>query len=374
MKQKLLMAVFFIAFILYGYSQEPEISQTGNPCGSPCTFQVCEVPLAKDLLQEVSYQQALKIQIGTDLESYPNISKNLVPSSMHPFMETLMQAFDTHRAIILSPDMIWLLICQGFAQHVNIHAEELRHKFVKHQGKETISVRRDDFTKGKLDNPWQEVFPEFTAGIRKHVGDELHDLVIAHFSTTGELEKAAFEVTLMDAMKKYFSYMFTTLCGIPSVTLEGTKADWELLIAKVQSLRQYELDWWIDELLPVLGQFAAAMDGKVDKTFWSGIFKYIPSGRGSGAFPSINGWCIKLFPYLSHERKNPYLSQPPDEKRGLDFGDIPSGLSKVEFIWKYFNKEFPMEFLAGFVGISQNRETMALRPEIGWAVRDGSSK
>jgi hypothetical protein len=29
-----------------------------------------------------------------------------------------------------------------------------------------------------------------------------------------------------------------------------------------------------------------------------------------------------------------------------------------------------MQFLAGFVGISQNPITHALRPEIGWIVRD----
>ncbi|MCI5212341.1 MAG: DUF4419 domain-containing protein, partial [Candidatus Electrothrix sp. ATG2] len=30
----------------------------------------------------------------------------------------------------MSPDMFWLLICQGFARHVNANSEELRHRFV----------------------------------------------------------------------------------------------------------------------------------------------------------------------------------------------------------------------------------------------------
>jgi hypothetical protein len=29
-----------------------------------------------------------------------------------------------------------------------------------------------------------------------------------------------------------------------------------------------------------------------------------------------------------------------------------------------------MQFLAGFVGIKQDEESLALRPEIGWAVRE----
>jgi hypothetical protein len=29
-----------------------------------------------------------------------------------------------------------------------------------------------------------------------------------------------------------------------------------------------------------------------------------------------------------------------------------------------------MEVLGGFVGVSQNKETLAVKPEIGWAVRE----
>jgi hypothetical protein len=29
-----------------------------------------------------------------------------------------------------------------------------------------------------------------------------------------------------------------------------------------------------------------------------------------------------------------------------------------------------MEFIGGILGVSQDRETLSLRPEIGWAVRD----
>ena len=31
---------------------------------------------------------------------------------------------------------------------------------------------------------------------------------------------------------------------------------------------------------------------------------------------------------------------------------------------------FDMEFLGGFVGVAQDQETLTLRPEIGWAVRE----
>jgi hypothetical protein len=45
-------------------------------------------------------------------------------------------------------------------------------------------------------------------------------------------------------------------------------------------------------------------------------------------------------------------------------------LSKSPFRWLYLDKTFDMDFLGGFVGVAQDPETLALRPEIGWAVRE----
>jgi len=50
--------------------------------------------------------------------------------------------------------------------------------------------------------------------------------------------------------------------------------------------------------------------------------------------------------------------------------EFPTGLSCVPFIWQYLRDEIAMELLGGFVGISQDRTTLGLRPAIGWAVRE----
>ena len=46
------------------------------------------------------------------------------------FLQNILTAYRHDLPICLSPDDIWLLICQGFAQHVNFNAEELRSLFV----------------------------------------------------------------------------------------------------------------------------------------------------------------------------------------------------------------------------------------------------
>ncbi|MGB1243772.1 MAG: DUF4419 domain-containing protein [Chitinophagales bacterium] len=54
--------------------------------------------------------------------------------------------------------------------------------------------------------------------------------------------------------------------------------------------------------------------------------------------------------------------------------DLPKGLSKADFVLDNNGDKSKMEFLAGFVGISQDSKTKALRPEINWAVVDSGKK
>jgi hypothetical protein len=49
---------------------------------------------------------------------------------------------------------------------------------------------------------------------------------------------------------------------------------------------------------------------------------------------------------------------------------IPAGLSRVPFVWDYLGTKLPMQFVAGFVGVAQDEDTLAVRPAIGWAVGD----
>ena len=164
---------------------------------------------------------------------------------------------------MLTPDLIWLAIIQGFAKHVNENAEKLRKAFVAHEGKALIEVRRDDFTKGNPKNPWPEMFDKFADQIQKHIGDINMNLIMPDFSTTGDLEKAVASVTLMDSMESYFRYELLTACGIPNVSLKGRVEDWENLKAKAKELEKFNAEFWIRRLIPILDEFIQAAKGKV---------------------------------------------------------------------------------------------------------------
>ena len=49
----------------------------------------------------------------------------------HPLIATLHTAFADTAAVCLSPDIIWLTLMQGVANHVNANAGQLRRHFVR---------------------------------------------------------------------------------------------------------------------------------------------------------------------------------------------------------------------------------------------------
>ena len=59
---------------------------------------------------------------------------------------------------------------------------------------------------------------------------------------------------------------------------------------------------------------------------------------------------------------------------GASPSSFPLGLARAPFDWMYYEEQFDMEFLGGFVGVAQDPDTLALRPEIGWAVRQKATE
>ena len=294
---------------------------------------------------------------------------------LNPLFDAVLLAFYDHRPLVLSPDMVWLAIAQGFASHVNLHAEEMRARFVDFDGKKTITVQRDDFVKGNPDNDWESLFSTFSDAIAQIVGQEKRELLVQSFSTTGAVERAAMEVTLMDAMQSYFDYTVVSLCGIPGFQLEGEVADWQKLRDAAEYLGEYGMDWWMPALLPMLDEFVAASNGQSSSNFWQ---DFVNVGGGSGG-PYYSGNVLRLFPYIfdGHRKLVRNEAMPVGRKargdskpRRLSSVDMPCGLSIAPFTWKYHGQDFKMEFVAGFVGIEQDEVTLALRPKIGWAIRD----
>jgi hypothetical protein len=284
-------------------------------------------------------------------------------------------AYDRHFPLVLSPDDVWLAIVQGFANHVNAHAERLRGRFVAHEGQKVLSVRRDGFVKGRADNDWPGVFAEFSAQIASHVGEARRRMVVADFSTTTAASRAASEIVLMDAMKAYFGYEVRTCCGIPEITLLGTRDDWRDVGHRAGALGEFDASDWIGAVSDVLDHFVRAYAGDADPKFWQRLYK--PQGGSGGPF--VTGWINVLFPYLpsyqtrANTERNELARCRDWSARthdGPNAGDFPSGFSSVPFVWDYYGDKLDMSLFGGFAGVSQDLASGALRPVIGWGIAD----
>jgi len=342
------------------------------------TFPVSDVPRTREPFRLNWLDTALETAPARRVEATAcNVARHL-QTPIHGFLSAVHNAFDSHRPLVLSPDDVWLCLVQGLATHVHMHAEELRDRFVRHQGKVQLRVRRDDFTRGSPGNDWPVVFSELSALIRAHIGKK-KDLVVAQFSTTGAVEEAAFQLALFDGMQSYFDYDLRTMCGIPEITLLGEPSDWLSIRVRAELFAELDLTDWTSALRLVLDQIWRTSLGEIDRAFWQSFYKL---SRQSGG-PFVTGWINVLFPYLGWHR--PHSDEPrkvewnslvtywreamnEDDPVGATHLDFPSGRSSAPFVWSYLGSEIPMRLTAGFVGVSHEAATGAVRPAIGWEV------
>ena len=312
----------------------------------------------------------------------------VVFASGQGFLAACMTAFAHHLPLRLSPDDLWTVISNGFARHVDQHAEELRANFVDHEGKQEIRIREDSMIKGKSPpEQWEElIFPKFEAEISRNVNDAdmFETLAGRNFTTSTASSQAASTINLMATMKNYFEFRMDTMCGIPNVHLDGTRADWESLRERTKTLALYMLqdnshgDLWIyDIVLPILDEFLRSYDGEPNYCFWQNMVKFRTSGSGSGSFDFLSGWLHTLFPYLATDgglsRPNPYLKPWLESASAHQMGpkpdEIPIQLSSVPVQWMYHDVEYPMHFHAGFRGVRQEADG-TISPIIGWYVTE----
>lgn len=295
------------------------------------------------------------------------------------FFNCMVEAFANHYSVTLSPDIIWTVISQQFSHYINLDPEKYRDKLVNHEGKMELSVE----TKYDLYSPkveWDKILSDFDAQIAQNTKGNIADVMRADFSTTGTTERIASQVMLMSTVKAFFSFVIFYHCGIPSITIEGTPDDWRKIIKKTEGFRSFDLEWWVDDLTPILQEFVKAAEGNANNDFWRNIVKKDrPKGMkdsGCGGFEKdateLDGWFLKFIPF-SNSGRTP-------QKVIIDSDDILPNVASAPFIYKVIDKtgkvmsETPMNLIAGLVGIDVDQKNRFMRPRVGWMVCESNEK
>ncbi|KAJ6450380.1 hypothetical protein C8R45DRAFT_1043484 [Mycena sanguinolenta] len=258
---------------------------------------------------------------------------NLVPDR-NGFVNTVIQAYNHHHALVIRPDDVWLAILCQFNFFVNANAELLRASFVAHEGQRNLVIYEKTRDRNTVD--FANMSRRMVGLLEKNVVDPtLREWVMPNFTTTTKHDKTVGAVLMMATLKQYFSYAFDcTCCGIPRVTLEGEKADWENILGRIEKLKEYGIETtaWYHLLRPVISRFVAAFDdpnSASNADFWNRVVHFESLGSGPDYY---TGW-INAFNVFGE--KGDWLGC--ELKKKPVNGKAPDSLSAEEFWSKYMD-------------------------------------
>lgn len=205
--KKLICIMIILGFISIQKVSNAQISTQKIICN--------DVLLATDLLDEMPAKECMEHRIGKELFYYSESQgmEPLVYNNLHSFVASLHYGFADHRPVAISPDMIWLMITQSFAMHINLNPEKYRDQIVAFDGVKNIQIRSNLLLKHDSILPWNEQVHSFKDSLELHLGRKFTETMLPLFSTTKEKEMVAYEIALLDIVSPYFDYSLATECG-----------------------------------------------------------------------------------------------------------------------------------------------------------------
>ncbi len=347
---------------------------TSNPSinkESSFTFKVDDVKPNKNIKAHNTYtpggivkQRVDKTNLKFDDFSHKkDIKTKIIMTNRNGLMSAAHFAYVNHFPLKISVSDFILMIGQGIAAHLDIHAEDVRPYFVNHEGKETITIVRSNF-KPEGGNDWSPVFGEFAEGVQKRVKMDFYDIMIDDTSVATKLSRISTEIAIMDTFKHYFEYRVMCGCAMTEVTLVGSKDDWEKLRTKVRKLKEFntddklQLDWWLDRLVPLVDQIVdQAVSQNIDTSFWSKIYQSHDKKGFYEPTPLINGWLNVFNPYLlKHQPGGRGKTPVRSTFENIHPDELMNGVSKAPVIMQHAvtKKKYPMTVYGGFLGAKYN--------------------
>jgi len=318
-------------------------------------------------LNENEPMEILHHKFDTNQDQFYNFEKKSL-------IQGLVLAYKNHFPITVSPDMIWLLILQGYSKFMDKYHELVREKYVNFEGQKTLHINRFGTPVNQAtEKDWDGIIDECVEQIGDHIGEEIISNLQSDFSTTNAATLLASQASIMSAMKHYFKYeVLMGGCGVSYITLEGSLEDWEKIKSKLNYLSNFALQWWTKHLIPIIDNIIKTKiyykkHKKINSElidFWKTMIRI--KGRGDLYDPHIlNGWIIKFLPNLSGECPKLY-----EELNENDVPDqiISCPLKIIEDSSVGKKTVYNCDIASGFYGMIQDKKTLAVKPVIGYSI------
>ena len=337
------------------------------------TFEIEKLSLPKNLLTErksselFEFMESQFFPYDGKIEATCQLPSHLVSGGQNAFLNSLVKAYNDHRPFVISPDIIWALISQGFARHISFNGEKYRNKLVSFDNKMTLSVEARDYIRlGDPKSNWDKAINQLIQKGKPYIKKEAFEQLTGTFSTTTALEKTVHQITLLETLKGFFNYEIDGAgCGLPRIIIKGTLEDWEKVREKTNYIAQYDLSWWTKRLDVILEQIIQAKKGQFNASFWRNMIKYRKSEE-YGDPSRVTGWILDFYPYDISGKRSAF--------KEIDYASfLLSELIQVPFVFtdKQLNLRMDMKLVAGFVGATQNKKDYSITPQLGWFVVSG---
>ena len=321
----------------------------------------------KEYLKENEPLEILHYDLDTNETLFYNNKKTSLISG-------LVLAYKNHYPITISPDMIWLLILQGYSRFMEKYSELVRERYVNFEGKKALCVNRYGiFPEEASKETWNDIIKEYIQKIENHVGKDVISNLQANFSTTTPSVLTTSQVSIMSAMKQYFTYkLLMGGCGVSSINLEGSLDDWKKIKSKLEFLSTKAMKWWTKHLIPIIDNFIKTKEyykkhKKINSdliNFWKSMIRI--KNKGDLYDPHmINGWIIKFIPNLTEAKPGLYEeileTNVPDQI-------ISCPLELTVLNLDGTKSQYKCDIASGFYGMVQDKQTYAVKPVIGYGI------
>lgn len=294
------------------------------------------------------------------------------------FVYAASTAYNEHHHLVIRPDDVWLAIVVQFSAYMLKNGEALRTKFVGHEGQ--VELKVDDIGTLRTAN-YANLCNKMQSKIAESIKDpSVRDWVLPAFTTTTDKDKVVGAIALMASMQSFFTYKFCLKCGIPSVTLLGTVADWELLEKKARRLLEFDTDAkymqkWYAMLQPILENLTKSARNDPSIEWWSRICNTLGGGSGPRYLSGwITAFCVfddkgewrgddKLYGGRLDAKKKEY------EWPVINTNDIQSGVCTVPVTVEEADRtEYKCELRAGHASCTVVKEGRGLQPNVEWVL------
>jgi len=233
------------------------------------------------------------------------------------FVKAAVMAFAEHLPFRIKPDHAFELMIAGFNVWLNEFGGAAALQAAGLVG-ERQRVQVDFYT-----SDWDNAIDALGAKLCESIANaELRAILLARFSTTTAEMRRAHTLTIASAYRKFVDIHFNTMCGIPSVTCEGSQHDWEALKLVANALNAIsagKLQRWIEPLSAALDVVLAGFGGQDTASTWC---NFINHDDGSG-FSGCSGWINAFLPYVRNYKQK-IVPNPAVWSEGASFARMNS--------------------------------------------------